>query len=80
MPKNSSVIWSNTQLQTRMSGNSAQRLFEAYATDQETRIAIDNMEYGTLGNAISVREYGQVPEGHREAIPNYIRNLNWQTT
>ena len=59
---------------------SAQRLFEAYATDQETRIAIDNMEYGTLGNAISVREYRQVPQEHREAIPNYIRKLNWQTT
>ena len=59
---------------------SAQRLFEAYVTDQETRLAIDNEEYGALGNAISVRQYGQVPQEHREAIPNYIRNLNWQTT
>ena len=58
----------------------AQRLFEAYATDQETRLAIDNEEYGALGNAISVRQYGQVPQEHREAIPNYIRNLNWQIT
>ena len=58
----------------------AQRLFEAYATDQETRLAIDGEEYGALGNAITVRQYRQVPEEHREAIPNYIRNLNWQIT
>ena len=58
----------------------AQRLFEAYATDQETRLAIDSEEYGALGNAITVRHYRQVPQEHREAIPNYIRNLNWQIT
>lgn len=56
----------------------AQRLFEAYATDETTRRAIDSGEYSALGNAITIRQYAQVPEEHREAIPDYVRNLNWQ--
>jgi type I restriction enzyme R subunit len=56
----------------------AQRLFEAYATDETTRSAIDNEEYSALGNAITIRQYGQVPQEHRQAIPDYIKGLNWQ--
>lgn len=56
----------------------AQRLFEAYASDEATRRAIDSGKYGTLSNAITVRQYAQVPPEHREAIPAYIKNLNWQ--
>ena len=57
---------------------SAQRLFEAYATDEATRRAIDRGEYSALGNAITIRQYRQVPSEHRQAIPDYISNLNWQ--
>ena len=56
----------------------AQRLFEAYATDEATRRAIDSGEYSTLGNAITIRQYGLVPPEHRQAIPDYVRNLNSQ--
>ena len=56
----------------------AQRLFEAYATDEATRRAIDSGEYSTLGNAITIRQYGLVPPEHRQAIPEYVRNLNSQ--
>ena len=55
----------------------AQRLFQAYASDEETRHAIDNGEYSALGNPITIRQFRQVPPEHRQAIPNYIRNLNW---
>ena len=57
----------------------AQRLFEAYASDEATRRAIDSREYGALSNAITIRQYSQVPEEHRQAIPAYIKNLNWQS-
>ena len=56
----------------------AQRLFEAYATDEATRRAIDSGEYSTLGNAITIRQYGLVLPEHRQAIPEYVRNLNSQ--
>ena len=55
-----------------------QRLFEAYATDEATRLAIDTGEYGALSNAITIRQYGRVPSEHRQAIPDYIRSLNRQ--
>ena len=55
-----------------------QRLFEAYATDEATRAAIDSLEYGALGNAITTQQYGLVPPEHRQAIPDYIKNLNSQ--
>ena len=55
-----------------------QRLFEAYATDEATRTAIDSEEYGALGNAITIQQYGLVPSEHRQAIPDYINNLNSQ--
>ena len=55
-----------------------QRLFEAYATDGATRAAIDSEEYGALGNAITIQQYGRVPPEHRQAVPDYIRNLNCQ--
>ena len=58
----------------------AQRLYEAYATDEATRLAIDSEEYSALGNAITIRQYGQVPPEHRQAIPDYIKSLNRQTT
>ena len=57
-----------------------QRLFEAYATDEATRFAIDSEQYGTLGNAITVRQFRQVPLEHRQAIPDYIKGLDWLTT
>ena len=53
-----------------------QRLFEAYATDDATRAAIDSGEYGALGNAITIQQYGLVSLEHRQAIPDYIKNLN----
>lgn len=55
-----------------------QRLFEAYASDEATRHAIDSGEYSALGNAITIRQYGQVPGKHRQAIPDYVRNLDWK--
>ena len=55
----------------------AQQLFEAYATDEATRHAIDSGEFSTLGNAITVRQFRRVLPEHRQAIPDYIRNLNW---
>ena len=54
----------------------AQRLFEAYIDDEATRNAIDSGEYSALGNSITIRQYAQVPPEHRQAIPDYIRNLN----
>ena len=54
----------------------ARRLFEAYATDEATRRAIDSRTYGALGNAITIVQYELVPAEHRQAIPEYIRNLN----
>ena len=54
----------------------ARRLFEAYATDEATRSAIDSRTYSALGNAITIVQYELVPEEHRQAIPEYIRNLN----
>ena len=54
----------------------AQRLFEAYATDEATRLAIDSGQYSALGNAITIQQYELVPAEHRQAIPEYIRNLN----
>ena len=53
-----------------------QRLFEAYATDEATRRAIDSRTYSALGNAITIVQYELVPAEHRQAIPEYIRNLN----
>ena len=53
-----------------------QRLFEAYATDEATRRAIDSRMYSALGNAITIVQYELVPAKHRQAIPEYIRNLN----
>ena len=58
----------------------AQRLFEAYATDATTCSAIDSGEYSALGNAITIRQFRQVPAEHRQTILDYIRNLNWQTS
>ena len=55
-----------------------QRLFEAYATDEATRLAIDSREYGALGNAITIQQYRRVPPEHQQAIPEYIRNLESQ--
>ena len=55
-----------------------QRLFEAYATDQPTRLAIDSGEYSALGNAITIQQYRRVPPEHRQAIPEYIRNCDSQ--
>ena len=54
----------------------AQRLFEAYIDDEATRNAIDSGEYSALGNSITIRQYALVPPEHRQAIPDYIRNLN----
>ena len=54
----------------------ARRLFEAYATDEATRRAIDSRTYSALGNAITIVQYELVPAEHRQAIPEYIRNLN----
>ena len=54
----------------------AQRLFQAYATDEVTQNAIDSGEYSALSNAITVRQFGQVLPEHQQAIPDYIRNLN----
>ena len=56
----------------------AQRLFEAYYTDEATRSAIDSGEYGALGSAITIQQYRLVGEEHRQAIPDYIRNLDSQ--
>ena len=53
-----------------------QRLFEAYATDEATRRAIDSRTYSALGNAITIVQYELVPAEHRQAIPEYLRNLN----
>ena len=58
----------------------AQRLYEAYATDEATRLAINSEEYGALGNAITIRQYRRVPLEHRQAIPDYIKSLNRQIT
>ena len=54
----------------------ARRLFEAYATNEATRRAIDSRTYSALGNAITIVQYELVPAEHRQAIPEYIRNLN----
>ena len=54
----------------------ARRLFEAYATDEATCRAIDSRTYSALGNAITIVQYELVPAEHRQAIPEYIRNLN----
>ena len=54
----------------------ARRLFEAYATDEATRRAIDSRTYSALGNAITIVQYELVPAEHRQAIPEYLRNLN----
>ena len=54
----------------------ARRLFEAYATDEATRRAIDSRTYSALGNAITIVQYELVPAEHRQAIPEYIKNLN----
>lgn len=51
----------------------AQRLFEAYATDEPTRQAIDKKEYGALGGVINIHQYTRVLQEHRETIPHYIR-------
>ena len=56
-----------------------QRLFEAYATDETIRNAIDSQEYGALSGAITVRQYGLVPEEHRLRIPDYVGGLNLET-
>ena len=54
----------------------ARRLFEAYATDEATRRAIDSRTYSALGNAITIVQYELIPAEHRQAIPEYLRNLN----
>ena len=53
-----------------------QRLFEAYATDESTRLAIDSGAFSALGNAITIQQYRRAPTEHRQAIPEYIRNLD----
>ena len=53
-------------------------LFEAYATDEDTRNAIDNRLFGTLSGPITIRRYRRIPQEHREAVPDYIRSLNQQ--
>ena len=55
-----------------------QRLFEAYATDEATRLAIDSKHYSALGSAITIQQYRRVPVGHQQSIPDYINGLNWQ--
>jgi len=55
-----------------------QRLFEAYASDEATRHAIDSGEYSALGNAITIRQFSRVPLEHRQAIPEYVRKLDWK--
>ena len=56
-----------------------QRLFEAYATDEATRSAIDSGRYAALSAAITTQQYTQVPLEHRQTVPEYIKNLNWGT-
>ena len=56
-----------------------QRLFEAYATDEATRSALDSGEYGALSHAITIRQYRQVPPEHRQAVRDYINGLGWHT-
>ena len=53
-----------------------QRLFEAYSTDEPTRLAIDSREFSALGSAITIQQYRRVPSEHQQAIPEYIRNLD----
>ena len=55
-----------------------QRLFEAYVTDEATRLAIDSKHYSALGSAITIQQYRRVPVGHQQSIPDYINGLNWQ--
>ena len=52
------------------------RLFEAYATEEDVRNAIDNQDLGALSGAITVRQYARVPDEHRMRIPEYIKSLN----
>ena len=54
-------------------------LFEAYATDEDTRYAIDQRLFGTLSGALTAQRYSRIPREHREAVPDYIKNLNQQT-
>ena len=53
-------------------------LFEAYATDEDTRNAIDSGLFGTLSGPLTIHRYRRIPQEHRAAIPDYIRNLNQQ--
>ena len=55
-------------------------LFEAYATDEDTRNAIDNRLFGTLSGALTAQRYSRIPQEHRGAVVDYIRNLNQQTS
>ena len=54
-------------------------LFEAYATDEGTRNAIDNGLYGTLSGPVTAQRYSRIPQEHRESVTDYIKNLNQQT-
>ena len=55
-------------------------LFEAYATDEGTRNAIDNGLYGTLSGPLTAQRYSRIPQDHRESVTDYIKNLNQQTS
>ena len=55
-------------------------LFEAYATDQGTRNAIDSGRFGTLSGTLTPHRYGRIPQEHREAVPVYINSLNQQVS
>ena len=53
-------------------------LFEAYATDEGTRNAIDNGLYGTLSGPLTAQRYSRIPQEHRESVTDYIKNLSQQ--
>ena len=53
-------------------------LFEAYATDEDTRKAIDDGLFGTLSGPLTAQRYSRIPQEHRESVPDYIKNLNQQ--
>ena len=55
-----------------------QRLFEAYLVDESTRLAIDSGQFSALGGPITIQQYSRVPQEHREAVPEYVKDLNWQ--
>lgn len=49
-------------------------LFEAYATNEGVRDAIDSKRFADLtGTTLTLNQFITVPDEHRERIPNYIR-------